>query len=86
MHGSKELFQVVTPAEAWQRFREHLHPHVRSTRVPTVDALDRVLAEDIFAPHDLPYFRRSTVDGYAVAAQDTYGASPGLPAFLTVVG
>ncbi len=86
MHGSKELFQVVTPAEAWQRFREHLHPYVRSTRVPTVDALDRVLAEDIFAPHDLPYFRRSTVDGYAVAAQDTYGASPGLPAFLTVVG
>ncbi len=83
---SKELFHVLAPQEAWERFRSHLHPPRRVERVPTVDALDRVLAEDLTAPHDLPAFRRSTVDGYAVAAQDTFGASPGLPAYLTVVG
>ncbi len=86
MSDSKELFQVLAPDAAWERFREHLHPHVRTERVKTEEALDRVLAEDTFAPHDLPLFRRSTVDGYAVAAQDTYGASPGLPAYLEVVG
>ncbi|NPA90087.1 MAG: molybdopterin molybdotransferase MoeA [Chloroflexi bacterium] len=86
MSESKELFQVLAPEVAWQVFRSHLHPHVRRETIPTEDALDRVLADDLLAPHDLPMFRRSTVDGYAVAAQDTYGASPGLPAFLTVVG
>ena len=84
--SSKELFHVLAPDDAWERFRQHLHPHVRVERIPTAEALDRVLAEDIFAPHALPMFRRSTVDGYAVAAQDTFGASPGLPASLKVVG
>ncbi len=86
LRGSKELFQVLAPDEAWARFRQHLHPHVRVENIPTAEALDRVLAEDLVAPHALPAFRRSTVDGYAVAAQDTFGASPGLPALLTVVG
>jgi molybdopterin molybdotransferase len=49
-------------------------------------ALGRVTAEAILAPHPLPSFPRSTVDGYAVRAADTYGASDGLPAYLTVVG
>jgi molybdopterin molybdotransferase len=49
-------------------------------------ALDRVLAEDLLAPADLPTFPRSTMDGFAVRASDTYGASEGLPAYLTVVG
>ena len=48
--------------------------------------LDRVLAETLVSRQDLPNFRRSTVDGYAVNAGDTYGATPGLPAFLTVAG
>ncbi len=86
MSESKELFHVMAPEEAWNTFRAYLHPHVRTERVRTEEALDRILAEDTFAPHDLPFFRRSTVDGYAVVAEDTFGASPGLPAFLTVVG
>lgn len=86
MNKAKELFQVRTPAEAWDIFRQHVHPHVRAAAVATAEALDRVLAEDILAPHDLPMFQRSTVDGYAVVAQDTFGATPGLPAYLTLVG
>ncbi len=86
MSESKEMFHVLSPGDAWQRFRAHLHPPHRVERIATEDALDRVLAEDVRAPHDLPFFRRSTVDGYAVAAEDTFGASPGLPAYLVVVG
>lgn len=81
-----ELFTVHTPPDAWARFSEHFRAQVRVERIATADALGRVLAEQLTSPQDLPEFPRSTVDGYAVAAADTYGATPGLPAFLTVVG
>ena len=54
--------------------------------MPLGDALRRVTAEPVRAPHPLPGFARSTVDGYAVRAADTYGASEGLPGYLTVTG
>ena len=44
------------------------------------------LAEDVFAPCDIPSFRRSTVDGYAVAADDTAGATETVPVFLKLAG
>ena len=81
-----ELFTVRTPPDAWQLFLEHFTPKVKTETIPTVDALDRILAQDLHSAQDLPTFARSTVDGYAVEASDTYGASPGLPAFLDVVG
>jgi molybdopterin molybdotransferase len=81
-----ELFDVHTPPDAWRKFRHVFQPTVRTERVAVVDALERVLAADLTAPHDLPSFPRSTVDGYAVAAQDTHGASDSLPAYLEVVG
>jgi molybdopterin molybdotransferase len=59
---------------------------VRRERVRTENALGRVLAAPIVSGQDLPDFTRSTVDGFAVAAADTWGASPGLPALLTIVG
>ena len=46
----------------------------------------RILAEDIFAPQNLPDFRRSSVDGYAVLAKDVAGAGDNSPAFLQMVG
>jgi molybdopterin molybdotransferase len=54
--------------------------------VPLDQALRRVTAEPVIAPHPLPGFARSTVDGYAVRAADTYGASEGLPGYLTITG
>lgn len=81
-----ELFDVHTPADAWRKFAALFQPAPRSERVAVADALDRVLTTPLTAPHDLPDFPRSTVDGYAVAALDTYGASEGLPALLDVVG
>jgi molybdopterin molybdotransferase len=55
-------------------------------RMHIIDALGRILYEDIKAPMALPEFRRSTVDGYAVLAKDTFGASEGLPTFLNNIG
>jgi len=54
--------------------------------VDTDSALDRVLARDVASPADLPTFARSTMDGFAVRATDTFGASEGLPAYLRLVG
>src|SRR3954462_13757718 len=80
----KEFFAVRTVGEALAGFRP-----ARRTAVETVDlgrAHGRVPAEPVHAPHDLPGFARSTVDGYAVRAADTYGASEGLPSYLDVTG
>ena len=54
--------------------------------VPLDRALHRVPAAPVTAPHALPGFARSTVDGYAVRAADTYGVSDGLPGYLQVTG
>ncbi len=81
-----ELFDVRTPPDAWREFAAAFQPAVRPERIAVVDALGRVLAAGLASPHDLPSFPRSTVDGYAVAAQDTHGASDSLPAYLEVVG
>jgi len=54
--------------------------------VPLGEALHRVLARDIVAREDIPGFARTTVDGYAVRAADTVGASEGIPAILGLAG
>jgi molybdopterin molybdotransferase len=80
----REFFAVRTVAETLAGFRP-----ARRTAVETValaDAHRRVPAGPVRAPHDLPGFARSTVDGFAVRAADTYGASEGLPGYLDVVG
>jgi molybdopterin molybdotransferase len=82
----KELFTVLSPADAWRQLEAHLLARMDTERVPLTDALDRVLAADLVSPADLPAFPRSTMDGFAVRAADTYGASEGLPAYLDVVG
>lgn len=50
------------------------------------NALGRVLVEDFIAADDIPGFDRATMDGYAVCAASTFGASEANPAYLTVVG
>jgi molybdopterin molybdotransferase len=62
----------------------HLTPKPQSEWVETTHALGRVTALPVLAPHALPSFARSTVDGYAVQAADTFGASESLPAYLKV--
>jgi len=83
-----EFLRLQTPSEALARLLEAL-PHDASPGVedmPTQDALGRVLANDVRAPHALPPFPRSSVDGYAVRAADTFGASASLPAYVSLAG
>ena len=80
----REFFTTRTVAEALAGFRPRRR--TASETVPLGDALRRVPGEPVIAPHPLPGFARSTVDGYAVRAADTYGVSEGLPGYLTVAG
>lgn len=50
------------------------------------DAVGRILGKEIISEEDLPNFSRSSMDGYAVRAKDTFGASDSLPAFLELAG
>src|SRR5262249_49957697 len=76
---------VKSPTEARRLLDRPAAPPPAET-VPLSDGLGRVLAEEVRSPIDLPEFDRSVVDGFAVRALDTFGASSGLPAYLTVVG
>jgi molybdopterin molybdotransferase len=80
----REFFAVRTVAEARAGFRPERRTGVES--VPLACAAGRVPAEAVCAPHALPGFARATVDGFAVRAADTYGASEGLPSYLDVAG
>jgi molybdopterin molybdotransferase len=83
-----EFLQLLDPPEALNKFLQTLPPEPVSEveKTATASALGRVLAFPVKAPHPLPSFPRSTVDGFAVRASDTFGASEGLPAYLNVVG
>jgi molybdopterin molybdotransferase len=60
--------------------------YVGTEPVPTIKARARVLAEDLYSAVDLPHFHRAAMDGYAVNAKDTFGASQSLPAYLKLAG
>ncbi len=81
-----EFFNVLAPDIALRTLLERLTTRVEAETVPTHQALGRVTATAILAPEHLPAFPRSTMDGYAVRASDTFGASESLPAYLEVVG
>lgn len=83
-----EFLKLLPPYEAYSTFIEAVRPNliIKRELVNTETALGRVLSAPIVAPHPLPPFPRSTVDGYALRAKDTFGASPGLPTYLTHVG
>ncbi len=81
-----ELFNVCPPDEARRLLCSRLGPLGRTERCSIDHALDRVTAEGVVSPMELPSFPRSTMDGYAVRAADTYGASESLPAYLCLIG
>jgi molybdopterin molybdotransferase len=79
-----EFFAVRRVSEALAEFRPARRTAVEPVTLET--AFGRVPAAPVPAPADLPGFARATVDGYAVRAADTYGASESIPSFLTVTG
>jgi molybdopterin molybdotransferase len=80
----REFFTTRTVAEALAGFRPTRR--TPAERVALGAARQRVPVGDVLAPAPLPGFARSTVDGFAVRAADTYGASEGLPSYLDLLG
>jgi molybdopterin molybdotransferase len=80
----REFFAVRTVGEALAGFRPDRRTGIE--RVGLEEALGRIPAERMPAPHDLPGFARATVDGFAVRAADTYGVSDGQPGYLDLAG
>ncbi|MBN1303137.1 MAG: molybdopterin molybdenumtransferase MoeA [Anaerolineales bacterium] len=82
-----EFLKLLTPEEARQRLFSNLPaPHPGAVTLKVTESLGRVAAEDVFAPTSSPEFNRSAMDGFAVRAADTFGASDSLPAYLRLVG
>jgi molybdopterin molybdotransferase len=90
-----EFLRLIPPDEARSLLLSHLsgpfdpiqgEPQKGSEIIDSALSIGRITAEDIVAPHALPEFSRSTVDGYAVRAGDTFGATDSLPAYLNLIG
>jgi len=87
---AKPLFKVRTPQEVIKELKDHLNlrdilkNNIEDTNIK--DSLGKVLAEEIVSPCNLPGFIRSTMDGYALRAEDSFGASESLPSYLRLIG
>lgn len=78
------MADLITVETALQYICERVSP-LPAEHVPTPEALDRVLAEDVFSTVDIPPFPNSSMDGYAVRASDVAAASSQSPVGLSVV-
>jgi molybdopterin molybdotransferase len=77
--------ETISLEQAQAIIDRSLRPIERVERVPLEVAHGRVLAEEIVASADVPPFSRAAMDGYAVRAADTTGATPAQPAILTCI-
>ncbi|HXX53474.1 MAG TPA: gephyrin-like molybdotransferase Glp [Thermodesulfovibrionales bacterium] len=76
---------AISVEEAQKRIASHFSAkEPPKIALPIEESYERVLAEDVLSPEDLPGFSRSTVDGFAVFSSDTFGATESLPAYLNV--
>lgn len=82
-----EFLELIPPDEALAHWLAYLPGYALETElIGTSLALGRVTAEPVIASYPLPSFTRSAMDGYAVRAADTHGASDSLPSYLKLVG
>ena len=79
MSGVEDFFDLKTVPQARETLllalRKLPSKPLGTEDMDLLSALGRVLASDIVSPEDVPPYTRSTVDGYAVSARDTFGAS-----------
>ena len=80
----KEFFKVTDLGNVLKHISNF--PKVEAENIPLTESMGRILVQDMHANVDLPDFRRSTMDGYAVRASSTFGASEANPAYLIVKG
>lgn len=79
-----ELYPMLSVEEALARVLAAFEP-LPPERVPVLETLGQVLAENVYADMDIPPLTNTAMDGYAVQAADTAGASPEYPVRLRVV-
>ena len=81
----EQFLEVISAGEARVRFEQHLDlAPLSAEAVSLADARTRVLAHDVVAAFDAPPFDRANVDGFALRAADTVGASDGNPKIFTL--
>ena len=80
------MLEVKTPEEVLRLIEKEFKPLGQTESVPLSAAMGRVLSEPITAQEYVPDFDRSTVDGYACRAADTFGCSDAIPAILNLAG
>lgn len=80
------MLDVQTPQEVFAILQEHFSVyHTGEETVALPDLVGRIVAADVRCNEDIPNFHRSSVDGYAVRAQDTFGAGDAIPAQLKLI-
>jgi molybdopterin molybdotransferase len=77
--------RMISVEEALKRILHHVEV-LEAERKPILDCLGQVLAENVYSTIDIPPLDNSAMDGYAVRAEDTHGASGSSPRYLVVVG
>ncbi|MEW6069455.1 MAG: gephyrin-like molybdotransferase Glp [Candidatus Thermoplasmatota archaeon] len=82
----KPFSKLISFEESKRLIENNTKAIKRIERISITQAVGRVIAEDIVANFDLPPFDRAAMDGYAVRAQDTFGAMQQKPKILKVVG
>lgn len=80
-----KLMRVTDPASVLELIEKHFQP-LEAEMISLGKAGGRVLAEPVYADADIPGFDRSTVDGYALFARESFGAQEGLPAIFEYGG
>jgi len=80
----KGFFRVQTPDQLLQKVNRF--KPLSTEEAPLEESLHRILAEDVISSTNLPEFPRSTVDGFALKAKDTYGVSEKNPALFQIIG
>jgi molybdopterin molybdotransferase len=81
-----ELFKVTSVEETKKILEEVFKEKNKHEEIELSDALGRIIYEDITAKENVPAFRRSTVDGYAVSSRDLVGASETIPSMMNSIG
>ncbi len=81
------MLKVVSSEEATEIIKEKTSANIlKIETVPLSKSLHRITSEPVFSGENIPAFNRSTVDGYAVKAADTFGSSESLPSILNLKG
>ena len=82
-----EFLKLIPPSEALELLMQALLSKEPVTElVDTINAVGRITGQEVIAPNALPAFPRSSMDGYAVLAADTFGASESMPGYLQIAG